>query len=406
MSTETRSTETQHRVKPLEPQQMRPTTPTKDQLAHASQQAIERNFADYFIVDVDAHHGETASWTDILGHVEDPVMRRNGIYMTQNRFNTRGLLNSVEGMQYQDVFGRIVPQTGLREEIEDTSVHRNVSLIRAVLDAIGIDVQIVFPNALLNLGLHPQVKVEVELGNAYNQWLVENIINVDERVRGFLYLPFNDPEAALKTVKRFGTAEGCVGFVVTSQRHKSVNDNAYLPVYEELEKLGLPLTFHASVQWAGDNWMQTTDRFLSLHALSFVHCNLVHMTNWVIGGIAERFPELKVVWVEQGLACIPFLMQRLDHHYLMRQSDAPLLTKMPSEYIKQMYFTTQPLEITDLALTEATFKAINAETQLMYSSDWPHWDWDPPSHIFDLPFLTETARRNILGETARKVFNL
>jgi predicted TIM-barrel fold metal-dependent hydrolase len=40
----------------------------------------------------------------------------------------------------------------------------------------------------------------------------------------------------------------------------------------------------------------------------------------------------------------------------------------------------------------------------MYSSDWPHWDFDVPSRIAGLPFLTEQAKRNILGETARKLF--
>jgi predicted TIM-barrel fold metal-dependent hydrolase len=55
---------------------------------------------------------------------------------------------------------------------------------------------------------------------------------------------------------------------------------------------------------------------------------------------------------------------------------------------------------------ELTFEMINAETQLMYSSDYPHWDFDLPSTIFDIPFLTEKAKRNIVGETARQVFNL
>ena len=49
---------------------------------------------------------------------------------------------------------------------------------------------------------------------------------------------------------------------------------------------------------------------------------------------------------------------------------------------------------------------INAETQLLYSSDYPHWDMDLPSTIYDLPFLTEQAKRNILGGNARRVFNL
>ena len=49
---------------------------------------------------------------------------------------------------------------------------------------------------------------------------------------------------------------------------------------------------------------------------------------------------------------------------------------------------------------------INAETQLLYASDYPHWDMDLPSVIHDLPFLSPQAKRNILGENARKLFKL
>ena len=71
-----------------------------------------------------------------------------------------------------------------------------------------------------------------------------------------------------------------------------------------------------------------------------------------------------------------------------------------------MYFTSQPMEATQPHLLEATLEAIHAETQLLYSSDWPHWDFDLPSRIADLPFLSEQAKRNILGENARKLFRL
>ena len=43
-----------------------------------------------------------------------------------------------------------------------------------------------------------------------------------------------------------------------------------------------------------------------------------------------------------------------------------------------MYFTSQPLERSNLKLLQATFDAIKAETQLLFASDWPHWDFDPP----------------------------
>jgi predicted TIM-barrel fold metal-dependent hydrolase len=99
-------------------------------------------------------------------------------------------------------------------------------------------------------------------------------------------------------------------------------------------------------------------------------------------------------------------MQRLDHEYLMRVSEAPLLTRLPSEYIAEMYYTMQPMEATNLKLLEGTFEAIRADTQLLYASDWPHWDFDVPAKVFDLPFLDERAKRNILGLNAARVFNL
>jgi uncharacterized protein len=90
----------------------------------------------------------------------------------------------------------------------------------------------------------------------------------------------------------------------------------------------------------------------------------------------------------------------------MRQSDAPLLKKLPSEYMQEMYYTSQPLEATNMDLLQSTMKAIHAQTQVMYSSDWPHWDFDVPAKIAALPYLNEQAKRNILGETARKLFRL
>ena len=97
------------------------------------------------------------------------------------------------------------------------------------------------------------------------------------------------------------------------------------------------------------------------------------------------------------MAWVPFLMQRLDHEYMMRTSEAPLLKRMPSEYMREMYYSSQPIEDNHPKAMEVTFEMINAETQLLYSSDWPHWDFDPPSTIFDLPFLSETGEAEYSG---------
>jgi uncharacterized protein len=71
-----------------------------------------------------------------------------------------------------------------------------------------------------------------------------------------------------------------------------------------------------------------------------------------------------------------------------------------------MYYSSQPMEIQDHDAMQTTFRMINAETQLLYSSDYPHWDFDLPSTIWDLPFLSEQGKHNILGGTAARLFRL
>ena len=167
-----------------------------------------------------------------------------------------------------------------------------------------------------------------------------------------------------------------------------------------MQERNLPLAFHAAFNWA-DPGLSMTNRFIAVHALGFAWHNMLHLTNWVVNGMPERFPRLKTIWIESGLAWIPFLMQRLDNEYMMRTSDCALLKKKPSDYMRDMYFTSQPMEMVDnREALQLTFKMINAETQLLYSSDYPHWDMDLPSTIHDLPFLSEQAKRNILGDNA------
>ena len=378
-------------------------TDTRDILSHATMQA--EALEDYFLVDIDAHVTETAFWPEILSLIDNDVIRHMGETMQARPGTTTALLNSQQGTLFQNVYGRIPHQMALAEAVDGTECHRFTELARRAMDAMGLDYQVVFPTPMLVLGMHPQDDIEASLGRAYDRWLVERILPQDERIKALLYLPFNTPRACLDIVRDFGNAPGVIGFTVCSTRNKPVHHDAYMPLYEMIEATGKPLAFHSGFHWGDPSFLQL-NRFISMHSLSFVHYNMIHLTNWVINALPERFPGLKVVWVESGLAWVPFMMQRFDNEYMMRSSEAPSLRKKPSEYMRDMYFSSQPMEKTDMAALEQTFRMINAETQLLYSSDYPHWDFDLPSTIYDLPFLDEQAKRNILGGNAMKVFNL
>ena len=379
-------------------------TDTRDMLSHATMQA--ERLEDYFIVDIDAHIGETQFWSEIIDLIDNDVIRQMGqAMMSRAGSDSTALLNIQPGTLYQNVYGRIPHQVGLAETVDGSETHHFTELARRSMDAMGLDYQVVFPTPMLVLGMHPQDDIEAAVGRAYNRWLIERILPQDERVKGLLYLPFNTPQACLDIVREFGDAKGVIGFTITSTRNKPVHHDQYMKLYAAIEETGKPLAFHSGFHWGDPSFLQL-NRFISMHAISFVHYSLIHLTNWVINGLPERFPKLKLVWVESGLAWVPFIMQRLDHEFMMRVCEAPMLKRLPSEYIREMYFTSQPLEKGNMKLLEATFDAIKAETQLLFASDWPHWDFDPPSSITTIPFLTEQAKRNILGLNAARVFNL
>ncbi len=381
-------------------------TNSAEYLAHASRQAL-LEYDDFpLLVDVDAHLQEGRFWHEIIELIDDKVLRHAGQEMIALG-NRAALTNVTPGLLYQSMSGRVPHQVGPREKVDDpaTAGHPFVQIVRRSIDAMGIDYQMIFPTIMLSLGMNAAENHESGLARAYSRWLAEVVLPEDERILGLAYLPFNDPEECERIVAKYAGVERMVGFSICAVRYSPVHHNKYMRLYRMIEESGKALVFHAGPYWQDESFKQL-NRFIGMHALSFVHYNLIHMTNWLLNALPERFPKLNVVWVESGLAWIPFLMQRLDHEAMLRQNECPGLKRRPSEYMREMYYTSQPMEQTDLKLLQGTLEAMNASTQLLYASDWPHWDFDPPSSITRLPFLSTQDKHNILGLNAARAFGL
>ncbi len=371
-------------------------------LRNARKQADQRNFDDMLIVDVDAHHYENENMAQILEFMENEVFKQ----LTKSG-TRKGRHSIVPGqIGFQDMGGRVARYPLRSQEKTDPDRQRDVQLGERWMDAMSVDYSCLFPTGMLNVGLHPLKEMENDLCWAYNRWLTEVVLpESNGRFFSMLCLPFSDPDESLRQVEKFGDCKGVTGFMVTTVRTLPVHANQYMKVYRAIEERGLALSFHSGPNW-GEPVFRGCNRFIAVHALGFTWYNILHLTNWVVNGLGERFPKLPVIWIESGLAWLPFLMQRLDHEYMIRSSECPLLKKKPSDYMRDMYYSSQPMEIQDMEAMECTFRMINAETQLLYSSDYPHWDFDLPSTIYDLPFLSDKAKHNILGGTAARLMNL
>jgi predicted TIM-barrel fold metal-dependent hydrolase len=105
---------------------------------------------------------------------------------------------------------------------------------------------------------------------------------------------------------------------------------------------------------------------------------------------------------------VPAYAWRLDAAYRKLHKEVPHLQKLPSEYLREHFWmSTQPMEEPDSPeWVEDVYWAFQQAMgeKLMYSSDYPHWDFDAPDALWDtLPF---ESRRKILGETASEFFNI
>ena len=106
-------------------------------LAHAAQQAKQRNYEQFPIVDVDSHHYELESFNEILEYMPDPVMKQ--LAQMANSGNSKGVGVMPGGVGYQDMGGRAIRYPLRRIEKPEPGVHRDMSLTRRWMDAMGVD---------------------------------------------------------------------------------------------------------------------------------------------------------------------------------------------------------------------------------------------------------------------------
>lgn len=404
----------------------------KGGLDHAVRQAEQRGLNDWFIVDSDCHQAEPISlFSKYLPEkwrreYSDQDLNRMEVYeQARKRLGAKPnepidsdrarLLMLYEELKDTAPFdremkGRIIRTEGTytSEDYHEQKEEEVVDLYTERMGDIGIKRSIVFPETVLEFCNLSDVNLDVALANAYIDYLLDRFLGKYSQFLSCVYAPARAPEKAAEIIDRVGSEKGVIGVLIPpTTPGPFAGDASWDPIYEAANRKGLPICFHANV-----NTLHPFDRFkktsyLPVHTLSFPWYLILQLVSIISEGVVERFPNLRFVFIEGGVSWIPWIMYRLDSEYLMRRSEAPLLNKLPSEYIKQFYFTSQPLERPrDIHDLKWIFDRFNATTQLMYASDYPHWDFDVPKVIYDLPFLSELDKRKILGENARELFKI
>jgi predicted TIM-barrel fold metal-dependent hydrolase len=128
----------------------------------------------------------------------------------------------------------------------------------------------------------------------------------------------------------------------------------------------------------------------------------------ICGGVLERFPRLRCIFLEANGGWIVPMLERLDHHYEIFRWEVPQMKMKPSEYFRrQCWISFDPDEST-LRMT-AESELVGAD-RIIWASDYPHPDAKIPGVVGELreamDGLDDAAQQRILGLNAVDLYGL
>ncbi|WP_135824989.1 amidohydrolase family protein [Halorussus ruber] len=316
------------------------------------------------------------------------------------------------GEEYRDPFpqaGWFAPDRMGKQSPRQVQTREDVSDAMAEFD---IDYALIQPSNCMHLGSVHHDEFATALANAYNEWASNEILDSEKGIYGSILVAPQRPETAAAEIRDRKDADEFVSVGIPSGGvHPPLGNRRYHPIYEAAEEAGLPIVMHnavTTIMTAFPQLFQEFSRNLTCHATLHPMQQMVHLADMIVQGIPVEFPNLKIVMQEAGVGWIPFMMRRLDNEYLNHRSDAPMLEKMPSEYIEdQFYFSSQPFEaVQEQKYVEYVVELVGSDS-LMFATDYPHFDFDNTEDVMNrLQRLPEAEREKIAGKTALDVFDI
>ncbi len=327
------------------------------------------------IIDADGHLRDRDA--DIRSFMEEPYCRREGALLPNDVWDSS--MYGRLGMDIHDV------PTRLRD-----------------MDKEGIDLSVLFPTGGFAVTELPEKDYAAAFCRGYNNW-VASICKESPRLRGVGLAPFQDVPAAVTEINRAITKLGLVGITVGSFGMKEhLGTPTFWPIYEELQRLNAPLLIHNSRQ--GPAGEIRFDTFLFRHTIGRPFETLLDCAALMYGGVPEKFPKLRIAFLECGCGWVPYWMDRMDEEYEKRESEAPLLKARPSEYMIRgnWFYATEPEESTLPYVLERL-----GEDVILFASDYPHWDGNFPymvSTVRGRKDISDEVKQKILCDNAKRLY--
>ena len=287
-----------------------------------------------------------------------------------------------------------------------------VSQLRA-MDMEGIDVAMLFRTLPLYTDDAHEPEYAMDLCRAWNDWITDFCKQDSNRMKGAGLVPLHDAELAVAEISRTVTELGHVGVCVTPEPviGRQLPEPYFDPVWAEAERLGVPICFHPSFS---PNQVYWSNRFADISGLKWLvetfdqpMENLLAVVYMTAGGILERFPNLKVAFLEGNCSWLPWLLYRLDERYELYQGlDGVIsLSMKPSEYFSRQCFIS--VDVDEYLVTDVIKRY--GDDNLVFTTDYPHPDCRFPeatNMFLSMDGVSDESKRKILWDNCARLYDL
>ena len=269
------------------------------------------------------------------------------------------------------------------------------------MNETGISKAVLFPTMGLAFAWDRDFAWCADLARAYNNFMYDEYLEKSPRLKAVALLPVQDPAEAARELHRTVTELGMVGGVLpTPGLNRPYGDSAFDVLYKEAQSLDVALGVHgASLRGLG---FDSFESYKALHILGHPFGQMIQFTSMVTEGVFERFPRLRVVFLEAGGGWVPYLMERIDNGADRRGIPSA------SEQVRNhpIYFHAELEEREGLV----TALSVVGDDRFCYASDYPH---EPQEEIKEglESFLARedvslSSKQKILSTNVKEAFGI
>ena len=280
------------------------------------------------------------------------------------------------------------------------NIHNDVAKRLADLDEMGIAVQAVSVNPFWYWA---DVELARKIVQIQNEKIAELCAAHPKRFAGLGSLALQHPSLAVEQMEDGVKNLGMRGFAIGgSVNGDDLSAPKFHPFWAKAEELETLIFIHPQSPGTPIDEKRLQGNGFLDNVVGHPLETTLALTHLIQDGTLDLFPRLKICAAHGG-GYLPSYSSRSDQCLTAFPNLCKALKKLPTEYLKQLYYDSVLFTPEDMRHLIAVVGA----SQVVVGTDYPTlWNRTPVDRIFAVPGLNDEERTSIFSNTAAKLLKL